>query len=248
MKRTRLRKTNNHEPSIAPSGFKELDEELQGGFIRPSNLMIMGPPLCGKKLLSLEILSHGLEMSEAAIYISTSHTAEEVREKWQHYGLNPEWEEDGRVKYVDCYSKMLGIQSSDTPSIRRIPSVLDFTKLSVTLYELGSDFLKKEVPVRLVLDSLSSMLAYSSSQVVMRFLHIFMGKLRMQKVLGLFLLEEGTRDETTINQLKTYSDGVIQMDQNQKTMDLVGFVRSRRNSLSYEITEKGVLLKSPKGE
>lgn len=242
---------NNHEPSIAPSGYKELDEELQGGFIRPSNLMIIGPPLCGKKLFSLEILSHGLETDEAAIYISTSHTAEEVRAQWLKSGLKPQWEEDGKVKYVDCYSKMLGIQSSDTPSIRRIPSVLDFTKLSVTLYELGSDFLKKEVPIRLVLDSLSSMLVYSSSQVVMRFLHILMGKLRMQKVLGLFLLEEGTQDETTINQLKTYSDGVIQMNRNQKTMDFIGFTRSRKTPLSYEVTEKGVLLqktiKTPKG-
>lgn len=233
----------NQASTTVPSGLKELDEALKGGFIRPSNLIITGAPLCGKKALGMKILSYGLETEEGVIYISTSQTAEEIRSHWLNYGLKPYWEEKGRVKFVDCYSKMLGIQCSDTPSIRRIPSVLDFTKLSVTVAELCSNFLLKKISARLILDSLSSLLIYSSPQTVMRFLHIFTGKLRRQNVLSLFLLEESTHDDATFNLLKTYSNGVIKVNLDQKTIQLAGFVRSKRMSISYEVTEKNVILK-----
>lgn len=234
---------NNEASATVPSGLKELDEALKGGFIRPSNLMITGAPLCGKKALGMKILSYGLETEEGVIYISTSQTAEEIRSYWLNYGLKPYWEERGQVRFVDCYSKMLGIQCTDTPSIRRIPSVLDFTKLTVTVAELCSNFLLKEIYARLVLDSLSSLLIYSSPQTVMRFLHIFTGKLRRQNVLSLFLVEEGTHDAATFNLLKTYSNGVIKMNERAKTIQLAGFVRSKRMSISYEVTEKSVILK-----
>jgi len=131
-------------PTTVPSGLKELDEALNGGFVRPSNLMIAGAPLCGKKELALKIVNHGLQTNDGVIYVSTSQTAEEMRLHWLNYGLKPVWEENGQVKFVDCYSKMLGIQCSDTPSIRRVSSLLDFTKLTVTIAELCSNFILKK--------------------------------------------------------------------------------------------------------
>lgn len=205
--------------------------------------MITGAPLCGKKALGMKILSCGLETEEGVIYISTSQTAEEIRSYWLNYGLKSCWEEKGQVKFVDCYSKMIGVQCGDTSSIRRIPSALDFTKLTVTVAELCSNYLLKKISARLILDSLSSLLIYSSPRTVMRFLHIFTGKLRRQNVLSFFLVEEGTHDEATFNLLKTYSNGVIKMNERAKTIQLTGFVRNKRKSISYEVTEKNVILK-----
>ncbi len=229
--------------SIAQSGVKDLDEVLKGGFIRPSNLMITGAPFSGKKLLGYQILNRGLELGEAAIFVSTSNTAEEVLEDWCNFGLDINFEEDGRVKFVDCYSKMLGLECGDTTSIRRIPSVLDFTKLSVAINDLVLNFLSMKIDARLVFDSLSALLTYSSLQVVMRFLHVFMGKMRRQRLLSLFMLEEGTHDDVTFNLLQTFSNGVIHMNQENKTLDLVGFGGYGKIPLSYDLTDEGVIVK-----
>lgn len=229
--------------SGAPSGLKELDEALKGGFTKPANLLIIGAPLCEKREMGMYILNKGLEREESAIYISTSQTAEEIRSHWKQYGFEPNWEQAGRVKFVDCYSKMLGASCSDTPSVHRIPSILDYTKLSVTVNEMCSGYLLNNIGVRLMLDSLSSFLIYSSLQTVMRFLHVFLGQLRKQNVLGFFLLEEGAHEEATFNQLKTFSNGAIKFDQSRKTLQLEGFLGSSNTPIHYEIASGSVGLR-----
>jgi archaellum biogenesis ATPase FlaH len=158
--------------------------------------------------------------------------------------LKPVWEKNGQVKFVDCYSKMLGIQCSDTPSIRRVSSLLDFTKLTVTIAELCSNFILKNRPAVMVMDSLSALLIYSSLQTVMRFLHIFTGKLRKQNVLSFFLIEEGTHEESTFNLLKTFSNGIIKMGSNPNMIQFEGFIGTSKTSIFYEITKKDVILKN----
>lgn len=226
----------NQSLTTVPSGWNELDHVLDGGFVRPSNLIVAGPPLCGKKEFGMKMLGHGLEVGETALYISTSQTAEEVKNYWLNYGLRSEWEEKGKLKFIDCYSKMLDPQIGDNVSTRRIPSALDLTKLTSTVSELCTHFLLESKPPRLLFDSLSSLLVYSSIQTVMRFLHIFMGRLRQQNVLGFFLLEEDTHDQVTFNLLKTYSNGLIKMDMSHETLELEGFPRSMKETMSYQVT------------
>jgi KaiC/GvpD/RAD55 family RecA-like ATPase len=208
---------------LLPSGINPLDTALHGGFPKPANFLLIGTPLSVKKEVGLILLNGGLERNEAAIYISTSNTAEEIRTHWAGYGFKDQWEEEGRVKFVDCYSKMLNANVSDTPSIRRVPSILDYTKLSVAVNDWCSSYYLKNTPVRLMLDSLSAFLIYSSLQTVMRFLHIFLGQLRKQNALGFFILEEGAHEPVTFNQLKTFSNGAIKINQESNTMQLEGY-------------------------
>jgi KaiC/GvpD/RAD55 family RecA-like ATPase len=197
-----------------PSGIHTLDAALKGGFVRPSNLLVMGDPWSLKRELGLTLLSAGLRNNEAAICVSATNTAEEVRAHWLDYGLTPALEQEGRVKFVDCYSKMIGANTSDTPSIKRVPSIIDYTKLAVAVNEFCSGYLLKNMAVRVLFDSLSTLLVYSSLQTVMRFLHIFLGQLRKQNVLGFLIVEEGTHDSLTINQLKSFSNGAIIVEAN----------------------------------
>jgi KaiC/GvpD/RAD55 family RecA-like ATPase len=208
---------------LLSSGIKPLDDALKGGFFKPANFLITGAPLSPKKEVGLILLNGGLERNEAAIYISTSNTAEEVRSHWAEYGFQQRWEDEGRVKFVDCYSKMLNATVPDTQSIRRVPSILDYTKLSVAVNEFCSNYYVQNINVRIMLDSLSSFLIYSSLQTVMRFLHIFLGQLRKQNVLGFLLLEEGAHDPVTFNQLKTFSNGAIRINEENGMLQIEGY-------------------------
>jgi KaiC/GvpD/RAD55 family RecA-like ATPase len=197
-----------------PSGIEALDVALKGGFTRPSNILVMGDPWSLKRELCMSILTAGLHNNEAAIYISATKTAEEIRANWLDYGLIPSFEHEGRVKFVDCYSRMIGSNSSDTPSIKRVPSIIDYTKLAVAVNEWCSSFYLKNIAVRVLFDSLSTLLIYSSLQTVMRFLHIFLGQLRKQTILGFLIVEEGAHDLLTLNQLKSFSNGAIVVEAN----------------------------------
>ncbi len=206
-------------PQLYPSGIRRLDDELHGGLPKPANFLLIGPPLSNKTEIGMLLLNGGLQLKEAAIYISTSNTAEEIRSRWIEHGLESAWEEEGRVKFVDCYSRMLGVNIPDTQSIRRVPSILDYSKLMVAVNELCSNYNLKKIGVRMVLDTLSSFLIYSSLQTVMRFLHIFFGQLRKQNVLGVFLVDEGTHETITLNQLKTFANGAMVIDQNSLRLE-----------------------------
>lgn len=236
-------------PEQVSSGIELFDEALNGGFFKPANFLIVGSPLSVKKEVGLTLLNGGLQKGEAAIYISTSNTAEEIRLHWLKYGFKQQWEQEGKVKFVDCYSKMLNASVSDTPSIRRVPSIIDYTKLSVAVNEWCSNYFVNNIGVRVMLDSLSAFLIYSSLQTVMRFLHIFLGQLRKQNVLGFFLLEEGAHDPVTSNQLKTFSNGAIRIDQESGVLQLEGLSGNKNTPIShvlssYELIEK-TTTKSP---
>ncbi len=233
-------------PSIVTSGMEGLDAALKGGFQRPSNLLMVGAPLCGKRELGMQLLSLGLAHGDGAVYVSTSQTAEEARAAWLNYGLDPRWEGDGRVKFIDCYSKMLDVQSADTPSIRRVPSILDHTRLAVAVNEVCTGFTLNNIGIRMVIDSLSALLVYSSLQTVMRFLHIFLGQLRRQGVISFALLEDGAHDAETLNQLMAFSNGAMMISQPSGTMTLAGFQGKGAAPLRYEVTEKSVLLRVDK--
>ncbi|MCW4000763.1 MAG: RAD55 family ATPase [Candidatus Bathyarchaeota archaeon] len=204
---------------LFPSGIPALDVALKGGFARPSNLLVMGDPWSSKREVGLTMLSAGLRNNEAAICISATKTAEEIRARWLECGLTPTFEQEGRVKFVDCYSKMIGVNASDTPSIKRVPSIIEYTKLTVAVNEWCSGFFFKNTVVRVLFDSLSTLLIYSSLQTVMRFLHIFLGQLRKQNVLGFLIVEEGAHDLLTVNQLESFSNGAIVMEANSLRCD-----------------------------
>lgn len=222
--------------NLWPSGIKALDAALKGGFARPANFLVVGAPLSAKREVGMVLLNGGLERGEAVIYVSTSHSAEEIRARWAECGFELDWEQDGRVKFVDCYSKMLGATAApDTPSIRRVPSILDYTKLAVTVNEWCHGYALKNTRVRLLLDSLSVFLIYSSLQTVMRFLHVFLGQLRKQSVLGFFLLEEGAHESVTFNQLKTFSNGAIRLNQNSDALQLEGCLESAHAPIPFRL-------------
>lgn len=206
-------------PQLYSSGIKSLDDALHGGLPKPANFLLIGPPMSSKPEIGMLLLNGGLQFKEAAIYISTSNTAEEIRSRWLNHGLESAWEQEGRVKFVDCYSRMLGTNVQDTQSIRRVPSILDYSKLTIAVNEWCSNYNLKKIGVRMVLDTLSSFLVYSSLQTVMRFLHIFLGQLRKQNVLGFFLVDEGTYEAITLNQLKAFADGAMVLNQDSLRLE-----------------------------
>jgi len=227
------------------SGIPGLDALIQGGFPAGSNILLIGPPMSGKSTIAMQFIHHGLTLDEAGIFVSTNDAAETVQRNMLVFGWDTApFEKRGAMKFVDCYSMMLDAKISDTYSIRRIPSALAFTRLNVVLSELCAQFWKLQTPIRVALDSVSSLLMYANPEAVTRFLHVLGGRLKKLNAVNLLILEKGMHDarvETTLQQL---SDGVINLrhEGKERSLEILGLTGTRcpEGGIPFEITEKGI--------
>ena len=194
----------------ASSGCPLLDEKI-GGLKRGGVFLLLGPPLGGKKLFARKFVAKGLELGEGCIVSITNNTAEKeyenlktlIGEKVSRF-LN-----DGTLVYIDLYSRVIGIPVEEKPYFRRIPSIVDLASYNVALREVLSKMTLKEIQIRLVFDSISTLLLYNPFQTVSRFLHVLFGKLKSMNTVSLFLLEEEAHDKSQIATILGMCDGVI---------------------------------------
>jgi len=226
------------------TGIRELDELIQGGFPLRCNLLLIGPPQVGKRTFGMQFFTSDMG-EDTGIFVSTTETAEGIKQEIKRLGRDVEKsEKEGLLKFVDCYSKMIGLPSQDTFSTIRVGSVLDLSGIAVSASRMLSSLWPRRRKVKIVFDSVSSLLMYSNVSSVLRFLHVFFGRLKATEAVGLFLLQEGMHDEKVVVALEHLSDGVIRLEPDKsgryRTIEIRGVVNCNDENL-YEIADSGVI-------
>lgn len=231
-----------------PSGVPGLDELIQGGFPVGTNLLLLGAPMTGKTTMAMQFIYKGLTLGEGGIFISTNETAEDVQKKMTLFSWDTSsFEEMGIMKYVDCYGMMIDNKLSDTLSIKRVPSILAFTSLSVVLSEMCSHFWKLQKQLRIVFDSISSLLLYTRPDAVLRFLHVLLGRFKRMDAVSILTLEEGMHGETVETTLKQLCEGAFRLTQigNERAIRCLGLAATHctTQEIMFEITDEGLIIK-----
>jgi KaiC/GvpD/RAD55 family RecA-like ATPase len=184
-------------------GLKELDDAI-GGIDGGTNIMLIGPPMCGKGALLNSIMAAGLRSGEAVILVETRLPGRDALQK-----LKPPV--GAQVGVVDCVTRALGVNVADTAGVRHISSPVDLTGVGVRVSQLTDEFGRADADgLRLGIDSLSTMLMYSSLQTVYRFMHVIAGRVAMQHNLGVYVVDEDMHDAQTIATLKQLFNAVLQ--------------------------------------
>ncbi len=120
-----------------------------------------------------------------------------------------------RVGIIDCVTRALGVNAADTASVRHISSPVDLTGVGVRVSQFADEFGHAEADgYRLCIDSLSTMLMYSSLPTVYRFMHMIAGRVAMQRNLGVYVVDEDMHDAQTIATLKQLFNAVLQVKNN----------------------------------
>ncbi len=188
-------------------GLKALDDaigDIDGG----TNIMLIGPPMCGKEALLNSIMAGGLRSGEGVILVETRMPGREALLK-----LKPPV--GARVGIVDCVTRTLGVNAPDTASVKHISSPVDLTGVGVRVSQFADEFGRGDQDnYRLSIDSLSTMLMYSSLQTVYRFMHVMAGRVVMQHNLGVYVVDEDMHDAQTIATLKQLFNAVLQVKSN----------------------------------
>jgi KaiC/GvpD/RAD55 family RecA-like ATPase len=190
------------------TGVSKFDKILSGGFPENSTILLIGSPGTGKSTLSQQFLTSGLSTSQPAIYITLDTAPDDVVKNMKRFGGIEQYLKKKLMIFLDAYSWKVG-GGKDEEWKKVLQGGLDINSLNVML----SDILKRlaEKDKRSVFDSVSTLLLYIPSDLVVRFIPILIAKCKQARSTQILILEEGVHDEEIVNTLSYLSDGVIEM-------------------------------------
>lgn len=217
-------------------GIKELDNGI-AGIRKGSNIMMIGPPMCGKEFVLNYIMYQGAAISGNAVTtVTTRESAVHILEWFREQKLDLPL---GNIGIIDCVSKTLGYTAPDNENIKIASSPVDLTGIGVKISLFFEEFSRKKniQKIQLHINSISTILMYSNIQTVFRFLHVFTGRIKSIGGIGIYLIESGMHDEQAIATLKQLFDGIIEIEsKNDKNfIRVVGLSSKPTPWFEYEI-------------
>ena len=229
------------------TGTRRLDDLLYGGFPMGSNILIYGPPYCGKEVLIYSFIAEGLKKGVPAIIVLTDKTIDDIREDMKFVlPTYDQYEMMGLVRYVDAYSRSIG-DTTTIDGVKYIDSQTDTEGIMNAVDEVARE-LKETAPYyRLIFISVSTLLAYLDPAVLLKFLQPFTTKRKRDRAVSLYLVHAGMHRESDIQTLGYTMDGTIEFKiENQKTYLCVkGITEAQsRNWIEVTVSKSGVLLGS----
>jgi len=210
--------------NVTSSSFPELDANLYGGIPKGSNILITGKIGAGKSSFGRHFIEEGLKQGEKCLWITLDDDPKKIRKK-----LNAtlpldatDYESQNQLRFVDAYSWSSMTQSDSEPFA--INGALDLNQLSGIIsdasYELDQTIQKKSGGRRIV-DSISSLLINFELANVQRFLNqIARTAVSFGGITTLFIIEEGTVEEQTLNNIKYIMDGIIEFKEENEVRQM----------------------------
>ncbi len=181
-----------------PTGIKRLDSLLEGGIPAGSAVMVYGPPFLGKETLARRYVLASLAAGLPAVYVLTNAATDEVRADL--LAADPRYkqaEDDHRARFVDTYSRGIGAADSFKDAVY-LDGALDLNGISLAVNKAQAAIMGKHEAHALVVDSVSTLIAYSNAQTAFRFLQTLIGRTRRVGATGLYLMDQGMHTDADV--------------------------------------------------
>ncbi|MBI60074.1 hypothetical protein CL657_02510 [bacterium] len=204
----------SRETTSCTTGIPELDNNLKGGIPSGSNILVLGETGSGKSTFCRNFITTGLLNKEHSLIIAIDDDPKKTRDKLnEHPRINTEaYEKDNSLRFIDAYS-----WSSLTPNDKEkfsVSGTLELNQLGGIIADASNEIgqsIQAKTGGRRLIDSISSLLISFDLGSAQRFLNqIARTSAAFGDVTTLFVLEEGTVDETILNNVKYIMDGVIE--------------------------------------
>jgi KaiC/GvpD/RAD55 family RecA-like ATPase len=145
-----------------------------------------------------------LSEGEPCLAIITDCSPDIAVENFRFLGFDiSDYVKKGLLRFVDCYSGHANLTSSS-------PYVVDpanVTDLSITIEQAKKGLDK----VCIVLDSITTLALDAGLNTTRDFMQVLMARMRQARCLSLCALDLGVLEETFVNFLRSYFDGVLEM-------------------------------------
>jgi KaiC/GvpD/RAD55 family RecA-like ATPase len=193
------------------SGVRRLDDLLFGGFPVAAQVLVSGPAHTGLDTLARMFVAEGLKEGMGALWVVTDRTYLAIREDM--VAILPsyaEHERQGRVRYVDVYSRGLGLTDAE-PSVKLVaPTEKDtLEQIGQAANAAAQELKRKWGNYRLVFESVSTLTAYLDTSHAFRFLQPFVGRRKLEGANAYYLVETGMHSGAEVEAVEHMMDGSI---------------------------------------
>lgn len=193
-----------------PFGVRRLDDLLDGGLEERTFTLLYGPPFLGKENLSRRLVIEALGRGVPAIIIHTDATADQVVERMEAMGDGvAEARKKGLLQLVDCYTRPIEAKESTAPHVHYVDGPNDLNGLNLAINGAQRKLQADHDHHILVIDSLSTIIAYANAQTAFRFLHVLLGKSRNVGATALVLLDEGMHSSAEVQTFRHLMTGSL---------------------------------------
>ncbi len=228
-------------------GDRRLDDLLLGGIPFGNNILIYGPPFTGKEITINSFIAEGLKKGIPACWVITDKMPSEIREEMMFIVSGyEEYEKLGLVKYVDAYSRGIGVDDVEA-NVTYVEDTTDTKAIMKAVDGIAKEFLDKHDYYRLAFRSISTIIAYLDSSAAFKFLQPFCGKRKRDRAVSLFAIEKGMHNEQDIQMIGSVTDGMIDFKLEQLKTFLcikgIGDVQSRA-WIDYSYSKQGLIIGS----
>ena len=219
----------NKEIERVNSGIAGLDNLMEGGFPKSSNIVLSGLPGTGKTLFGMAFIAEGCKNNEKCLYITVEQPPDALIKQAIQFNWNfPQWQEQGNLQIVH----------------------FDFMKpISKKMLENILQNIENKHYDRVVIDSISA-IAHSPLPVsYYDFLELF-DKTTKNGITTLCIAQKDEKEPT--NKILEYiGDGLVSFgreilgETSNRTIEIEKLRWTRINDVphSFEFTENGIVIK-----
>ncbi len=226
--------------SKVKTGVKGLDIVLGGGLEAPSNILIYGSPMCGKRPLLMELMYHGMKQGIPVIYVLTDFGYGDWKAMMLKTGENvDEFEKKGLVHVIDCYTKQFNMSVRDTDFVSYADSATALSSISLKISRVADAVCETECPMgfRVGFHSLSTLFETLPASSVFKFIQFIIGKFRNSGATVFFVLEKGMHDDKTVTMVRHLMDGVIEFEYDK--ISILGVIGADRETHNFKMSSEG---------
>jgi len=169
-------------------------------------ILVLSKPLEGKKEFLDDYIKKTIKENKAVLFVLTDKTSAQIKKE-----LLKEKIFFKNLYFVDCYSQQAGEECKNGENIQYVSGPLALNELSIAIADFEREFIRKELKHIIIFDSLSTLLLYSNSEAIARFLQILIARIKKFGGEVFFTAEEGMHDLKAITAIEHLMDVIIEV-------------------------------------
>ena len=198
------------ELSRVRTGVRRFDDLTYGGFPHNSNFLLFGPAYSGRRTFTNLFISEGLKKGIPVIYVVTQNTPLEIKDSLRQVIPKVDvYEDKGLVKFIDLYSKSMGIKD-EYPNTIYIEKPTDLDAIQKAIGDIQEEFKGKFKYHKIVFFSVSTLLTYIEPLSIFRFFQVLNAKNKRNNAVSIYIVDTGMHKQSDIQTLKHTMNGFIE--------------------------------------
>lgn len=198
---------------------------------KKSTVLVIGPPRSGKSVLANQFMVDGLQKNESVVYFITNNFPETV------LGSLLGAFDSVAMTIIDCYTTYAGITKPSEESIIRTSGPYALNEISIALTKAMKTM---KPPIRVIFDSLSTLLLHNKPNEMEEFLEINIGKMKSKGATTLLMVEEGMHDTKQLSLLESLTDTTLRFNRDEKMIVLSSLGEERK--IKYKLDKNQLMV------